>query len=379
MTEKLTIGLVGTSTKENEKRVPIHPDHFLLIEKSIRKKMYIEEDYGKRFNVNDDVLKDLFAGVLSREELFQQCKIILIAKPTIHDASLFQEKQIIWGWVHCVQGKAITDVALEKKMTYITWESMNIWEKDKIWKTHIFQKNNEIAGYAGVLHSLQLQGITGQYGKKRKAAIIGYGSVARGAAYALKGMGINEITIFTTLPTHTIANQILGINYEQFRRVRNDETEILINNNPKPLVEVLSKYDLIINAIFQDSDNPLIYIKNSQISLLKKDTIIIDISCDEKMGFEFAKPTTFDNPTFQIGNGITYYGVDHTPSFFWNSASYEISSTLIPFLKTVLDGKDSWRNDSVIRNAIEIEDGIIKNPKILTLQKRDKDYTVRDK
>ena len=95
------------------------------------------------------------------------------------------------------------------------------------------------------------------------------------------------------------------------------------------------EYDLIINATFQDSDNPLIYIKNSQISLLRKGTTIIDISCDEKMGFEFAKPTTSDNPTFQIGDGITYYGVDHTPSFFWNSASYEISFALIPFLKTV--------------------------------------------
>ncbi len=153
----------------------------------------------------------------------------------------------------------------------------------------------------------------------------------------------------------------------------------MINNNPKPLVEVLSEYNLIINAILQDTNNPLIYIKNSQISLLKKDTIIIDVSCDEKMGFEFAKPTTFDNPTFKVGDGITYYGVDHTPSFFWDSASYEISFALIPFLKTVLDGKDSWKNDSVIKNAIEIEDGIIKNQKIITFQKRDKDYTVLDK
>ncbi len=337
MTEELTIGVIGTSTKENEKRVPIHPDHFLLIEEPIRKKMYIEEGYGKRFNVSDNTLQDLFAGVLSREELFRQCKVILITKPTIDDASLFQEGQTIWGWIHCLQGKAITDVALEKKLTYITWESMNIWEKDKIWKSHIFQKNNEIAGYAGVLHALQLQGITGQYGKKMKAAIIGKGAVAKGAECALRGMNVSEITIF--------------------KEANND------------MAEVLSEYDLIINAIFQDSDNPLVYIKNSQINLLKKGSIIIDISCDEKMGFEFAKPTTFDNPTFQVGDGITYYSVDHTPSYFWNSTSYEISSALIPFLKTVLDGKDSWQNDSVIKNAIEIEDGIIKNPKILTFQK----------
>jgi alanine dehydrogenase len=372
MTEELTIGVVGTSTKENERRVPLHPDHFLSIEESIRKRMYIEEGYGKNFDVDDDALKNLFAGVLSRDELFKQCPIIMIAKPTIEDASSFQENQVIWGWIHCVQGRAITDVALEKKLTYITWESMNIWEDD-VWRSHILQKNNEIAGYAGVSHALQLQGMTGRYGKKLKAAIIGHGSVARGAAYALKGMGLDKVDIYTTLAVNTIADPIPGIDYLQFRRKGADSTEILVDDNPTPLVEVLAGYDLIVNAIFQDSNNPLIYIKNSQLSLLKKGTIIIDVSCDEKMGFEFARPTTFSDPTFQVGDGVTYYGVDHTPSYFWNSASYEISSALIPFLKTVLDGKESWKADSVIRNAIEIEDGIIKNPKILSFQKRDLD------
>ena len=373
-TEKLIIGVVGTSTKENEKRVPIHPDHFLLIEKSIRKRMYFEEGYGKRFNINDDVLNDLFAGSLSREELFGQCDIILITKPTKDDFHLFRDGQMLWGWIHCVQGKAITQVAIDKHLTYLAWESTNIWDKGNIWKMHIFQKNNEIAGYAAVLHSLQLQGITGHYGKKRKVAIIGFGSVAKGAVYALKGIGIDDITIFTASPSYAVANQISGVIYKQFR-----SKESMAEVNDKPMAEELSQYDIIINAILQDTDNPVTFIKNSQISLLKSGTLIIDVSCDEQIGFEFAKPTTFDKPIFQVGNGITYYGVDHTPSYLWNSASYEISAVLIPFLKTVLGGKKSWKKDPVLSKAIEIEDGIIKNPKILTFQKRDKNYIVSDK
>ena len=372
MTEKLIIGVVGTSTKENEKRVPIHPDHFHLIEESIRKRMYIEEGYGKRFNINDDVLRDLFAAVLTREEVFRQSNIILITKPTIQDASLFQEGQTIWGWVHCVQEKAMTDVALEKKITYMTWESMNIWEQDKIWKMHIFQKNNEIAGYAAILHSLQLQGITGHYGKKKKVAIMGFGSVARGAAYALKGMGFEDIMVFTDYPSYAVGHQISGVTYKQFGRGKDGAVEL----NDRPIAEELSQYDIIVNAILQDTDNPLTFIMNSQINLLKHGTLIVDVSCDEKMGFEFAKSTTFDKPTVQVGDGITYYGVDHTPSYLWNSASFEISAALIPFLKTALEGKESWKKDPVLSKAIEIEDGIIKNPKILTFQERDKDHIV---
>ena len=34
---------------------------------------------------------------------------------------------------------------------------------------HVFHINNELAGYCSVLHSLQLQGLTGHYGPFKKA------------------------------------------------------------------------------------------------------------------------------------------------------------------------------------------------------------------
>ncbi|MBU1650840.1 alanine dehydrogenase, partial [bacterium] len=69
-----------------------------------------------------------------------------------------------------------------------------------------------------------------------------------------------------------------------------------------------------------------------------------------------------------------YYAVDHTPSYLWNSATWEISKSLIPFLPTVMQGPDAWDKDEVIRQAIEIRSGKVLNEKILNFQKRAAEY-----
>jgi len=92
------------------------------------------------------------------------------------------------------------------------------------------------------------------------------------------------------------------------------------------------------------------------------------------MGFPFASPTTFDEPTFQVINGVTYYSVDHTPSYLWNAASREISKALLCYLSTVAQGPEAWDADESIRRAIEIRDGVIVNSKILSFQGRLKEY-----
>ena len=38
------LGVIGTSRKEDEKRVPIHPDHLSRLPKDIRKKLIFEKD-----------------------------------------------------------------------------------------------------------------------------------------------------------------------------------------------------------------------------------------------------------------------------------------------------------------------------------------------
>ena len=376
MNEKLlTLGVVGTALKEDEKRAPLDPAHLPLIDEKLRQHIYMETGYGERFGVDDDTLASQVAGLMSREELFANCDIILLPKPVEADFPYFREGQILWGWPHCVQGEAITQVGIDKKMTLIAWEAMNLWRNDK-WQLHIFQKNNELAGYCSVLHALQLKGMTGCYGPAKRIAVISFGATARGAVFSLLGQGYQDIVVFTQRPYYGLSNQIPGVEYQNFGRPNDDSHKAVVEtpDGDVPMSEVLAEFDIIVNCIFQDTERPLLYIEGDEINLLSSDTLIVDVSCDAGMGFDFARPTSFADPIFTVGNGITYYAVDHSPSYLWRAATYEISQALLSFIEPVMQGKAGWQTDPTIYRAIEIENGVIQNPAILSFQNRAEAY-----
>jgi alanine dehydrogenase len=141
----------------------------------------------------------------------------------------------------------------------------------------------------------------------------------------------------------------------------------------RPLTELISESDIIINGIFQEPGNPMNFVTEGESSTLRRDCLIVDVSCDEGMGFFFAKPTTFSDPLIKIGS-VDYYAVDHTPSYLWESASRSVSAALVVHLPTVMAGREAWQLDETIRRAVDIDAGVIQKPNILSFQSRQPNY-----
>ena len=313
----LNVGVIGTSLKENEKRVAIHPAHIKWIPDEIRKHLFFEKGYGLPFDIKDDAIRSLTGGIKTREEILNGSDIVIIPKPVQADFESTKENTTIWGWVHCVQQRGHTQASIDRKLTLIAWENMYIWGSKGERGIHIFHKNNEMAGYSGVIHALSLIGRTASYGPPRKVVVFSFGSVSRGAIHALQGLGFKNIQVLTLRPPTLVAHQIPGIIYRQLQRTGNSLSIINVDGSTQSLCEELNSTDIIVNGTLQNTDHPLMYINENEINRLKPKSIIIDVSCDKGMGFPFARPTTFEDPMFKTGEDIYYYSVDHTPSFLW--------------------------------------------------------------
>ena len=373
---KLTIGVIGTSKKEDERRYPIHPEHLSRIPEHLRRQLIFEEGYGAAFGVSDSEIASQTGGIASRHELLADIGTVIINKPVLADLEELKVGGTLWGYVHCVQQSDITQASLDRKQTLIAFEDMFVWSPDGYMGRHTFYKNNEMAGYCAVLHALQLKGIDGHYGNQRKTVIFSFGAVSRGAIYALKAHGFRDITICIQRPDHEVREEVLDCNYVKVRPGNKGEARMVVvehDGTVHPLTDLISEADIIVNGTFQETDNPMNFVVEDESSCLKPNSLIIDVSCDEGMGFFFAKPTTFKNPMFKYDT-VDYYAVDHTPSYLWESATRSISAALIVYLETVLDGRDSWQQNETIRRAINIDEGVIKNLSILSFQNRELDY-----
>lgn len=310
-----TIGF-PISHKENENRRALVPEHIKDI--AHPEQLYVETGYGCVLGLSDDDYRAQGCHVLPRSEVLSKD---VICDPKIGDAEYLQdlcEGQSIFGWVHATQNRDITDKIVNNKLTAYAWENMNYKGR------HIFWRNNELAGEAAVIHAFQC------YGKmpyETKVAVLGRGNTARGAIKILNMLGADVI---------------------QYDRC----TEKLLR-------EELGQYDVIFNCILWDVTRTDHILYKSDLSRMKKNAMIVDVSCDRNGGIETCIPTTFEHPTYVI-DGILHYAVDHTPSLFYKTFTWDNSKLLIPFFNELIEDKcGQILNDSVvIRNGIIVDQSI---------------------
>jgi len=371
-----SLGVIAQSRKENERRLPIHPLHFPRIDADLRAQIFVEHGYGEPFGVSDQQLAAQVAGLRSREQLIAECDVILLPKIQPSDLADMPAGQIVWGWPHCVQDTALTQYAIDRRLTLIAFEAMNHWAGDGGFGLHVFHKNNELAGYCSVLHALTIIGSTGDYGRRLRAAVIGFGATARGAVTALNAHGVDDVRVLTNRDVAAVGSPIHSVRIVQVDHDASDPQRsfAITDAGRVPLAPFLAENDIVVNCVLQDTEAPLTFLHDADLAEFASGSLIVDVSCDEGMGFSWAKPTSFDNPSIVVGNNVHYYAVDHSPSYLWNSATWEVSTALLPHLQTVLSGGAAWADSETIARAIEIRDGVIQNPNILSFQHRAADY-----
>jgi N5-(carboxyethyl)ornithine synthase len=316
-----TIGFV-ISHKENERRRALIPSDIIHIKN--KSSVFVESGYGKVLGFCDQDYIDMGVNVADRAKTLNQD---IICDPKVGDAeylTMLHKDQTIFGWIHAVQNKDITDKIVDNQLTAIAWEDM--FYKGQ----HIFWRNNEIAGEAAVMHAYSLMGI---FPYETKVALLGNGNVARGAYRILIS---------------------LGATVDQYNR----RTERLLS-------ERIGNYDVVVNAILWDTKRTDHIIYKKDLKRMRRNAFIIDISCDRNGGVETSIPTTIDDPIYYI-DGIAHYVVDHTPSIFYKTISSNLSSICSKYVDSLIEG----HLEGELEESLIIKGGVIIDQRIIDFQKR---------
>lgn len=316
-----TIGF-PISHKENEFRRAIFPEQIRKL--SHPENLYIETGFGKVLGKSDEDYEATGCNICSHIEVLKQD---VICDPKIGDADYLESLtagQTIFGWVHATQNKEITDKLVQNKLTAYAWEKM--FDNGR----HVFWFNNELAGEAAIMSAFQCYGMLpfGQH-----VAVIGNGNTARGAVRVLN---------------------MLGAHVMQYSR----KQENLLR-------EEVGEYDVVVNCILWDVTRTDHIIYRDDLKRMKKNAMIIDVSCDRNGGIETSIPTTIENPTYEV-DGILHYVVDHTPSIFYKTFSINNSKVIYPYIEELM----SENVGNVLKDSLIIDEGTIVDIEINKFQGR---------
>jgi hypothetical protein len=93
--DQLSIGVVGRSSKQDERRLPLHPHHLGRIPDELRDGVFLEHGYGDHFGMSDEQLKGSVAGFRTREQLVEHCDVLLQPKPLLGDIAAMRVGQVL--------------------------------------------------------------------------------------------------------------------------------------------------------------------------------------------------------------------------------------------------------------------------------------------
>ncbi len=317
-----TIGF-PISHKENERRRALTVTDIAKV--IYRDQIFVEKGYGEVLGFGDDEYLKAGVHVVSRDEVLKKD---IICDPKIGDAEYLDalEGQVVFGWVHAVQNRDITDKIINHHLTAFAWEDM--YEDGR----HSFWRNNEIAGEAAVFHAYMCYGV---FPYNTKAAVLGRGNIARGAIKTLNYMGAEVV-------------QYDRRQEELFRKE-------------------IGCYDVVVNGILWDTTRHDHIIYREDLKRMRRNALIIDVSCDRNGGIETSVPTTIEDPIFVL-DGISHYVVDHTPSLFWKTATESISAEVVKYIDLLIEEKTE--SSSVLSNCKNFEKGMILDKRIIEFQNR---------
>jgi alanine dehydrogenase len=88
-------------------------------------------------------------------------------------------------------------------------------------------------------------------------------------------------------------------------------------------------------------------------------SVVVDISVDQGGCIETTRPTSYEEPTYQVG-GVTHFAVTNMPGAVPCSASQALSAALIPYLNS-LTGPD-WQSDPRLSAAVNLTSGELVYP-----------------
>jgi alanine dehydrogenase len=103
------------------------------------------------------------------------------------------------------------------------------------------------------------------------------------------------------------------------------------------LEEQLNVADVVIGAVLVAGARAPRLVSRSQLSIMKRTAVMIDVAIDQGGCFETSHPTTHSDPTYVV-DGIVHYCVANMPGAVPVTATLALTNATLPYVLALANG-----------------------------------------
>lgn len=318
--QNISIG-IPKETCLDEKRTCITPDAVQVLVANGHS-IFIEEGAGLGAFFTDLQYTEVGATIVKTpQEAFQQDLVLKINPPTREEIQYLKPYSYLISALQINLRDADYFQSLsEKKINAIAFEFI----LDEYKQLALVRLIGEIAGTASVLYAsellsqsngLMLGGITGV--RPTEVVIVGAGIVGEFATKAAIGLGASV--------------RVFDNSLSKLRRLHTmvDSRVPTSMIDPKELTKALRRADVVIGALPRLDTQPIV--TEEMVRLMKKGSIIIDVTIDNGKVFETSEPTNLQQPYF-IKHGVVHCGLPNLTSRMPRTTTKAISNFFLSYI-----------------------------------------------
>jgi len=176
--------------------------------------------------------------------------------------------------------------------------------------------------------------------------ILGGGVVGTNATKIALGMGADVTVLDVNL------NRLRYLDDIFFGRIKT------LMSNIQNIEEAVTRADLLIGGILIPGAKTPHVVTKTMVSTMRRGSVIVDVSVDQGGCIETTRPTSHDNPTYEV-DGVIHYCVSNMPGAVARTSTFALTNTTFPYcLKMVTMGyREAMRSDKALMRGLNTYDG----------------------
>jgi alanine dehydrogenase len=344
---------VPKETKDNESRVGLVPAGVDALVRDGHE-VLMEQGAGEGSGLSDEEYRAAGGEIVSSaSEVYERAEMIVKVKEPIEaEFEKLCENQILFTYLHLAPNPELTGVLLKRQVIGIAYETIRL-ENGSL---PLLTPMSEVAGRMSVMvGAYYLQKPQGGLGvlpggspgvPPANVAIIGGGTAGTNAAKMAIGLGARVTVIDISSDRLRYLDDIFW-----------GKVATLISN-PLNIQNAITSADLTIGAVLIVGAEAPTLITRSMVSLMKKGSVIVDVSVDQGGCVETSHPTTHSHPTFTV-DGVVHYCVSNMPGAVPRTSTFAMTSATLPYARKLagLGMREAVRRDAALRSGVNTYQG----------------------
>ncbi|HAW53995.1 MAG TPA: alanine dehydrogenase, partial [Hyphomonas sp.] len=324
---------IGTpkELKNREYRVGLTPQGAQELVRSGHS-VFVETGAGEMVGFSDELYESAGCTISTNaDELFDSSDMIIkVKEPQPVEIARLQPRHTLFTYLHLAPDPEQTRGLLKSGATCIAYETVT----DRFGRLPLLTPMSEVAGRLSVQAGAKyleiaqggsgtlLGGVTGV--APGKVLVIGGGVAGRNAAEMAVGLGANVTILDRSL------DRLRELDAFFAGRAR------CLYSTSAAIEASLLTADLVVGAVLLPGSAAPKVVSAEQISMMKPGSVVVDIAIDQGGCFETSRPTTHDEPVYNV-DGVCHYCVTNMPAAVARTSTIALSNATLPYAMALAD------------------------------------------